>query len=185
MTNIDETQGSLDAATASEETPHQFLRSLEGTWRGMAKTYYEPDVLGDEFEWRGTIRPVLGGLFMLHEYEGAFDKTAHLGMAIIGYNTFHKRYEMAWVDTHHNGASILFSVGAKDDPRRSVLGSYPAGDGSPDWGWRTELERRDDDTIVITAFNITPAGEEAVAIQTVYHREPSGTESTMTSVAVA
>jgi hypothetical protein len=173
MADTVDTTTAETAATSSETTPHGFLRSLEGEWKGMAKTYYEPGVLGDESEWRGTIRPILNGLFMLHEYEGAFDKTAHLGMAIIGYNRHYKRYEMAWVDTHHNGTATMFAVGTPNDTRPSVLGSYPAPDGSPDWGWRTTFERRDENTVVITAYNITPTGEEAVAIETVYHRVES------------
>jgi hypothetical protein len=166
----DTAEATSAAGAATAPTPHQFLRSLEGEWRGMAKTYFEPGVLGDESEWRGTIRPILGGLYMLHEYQGQSDDKPHLGKAIIGYSANYRRYEMAWVDTHHNGAAIMFATGAQDDPRPSVLGSYPAGDGSPDWGWRTEFVVRDENTIVVNAYNITPAGDEALAIETVYQR---------------
>ena len=168
------------AVTANVPTPHQQLRALEGRWRGVAKTYFEPGVLGDESEWRGTIRPILGGLYMLHEYEGKFDKTPHVGMAIVGYSTNYKRYEMAWVDTHHNGRAIMFAVGAPHDGHASVLGSYPDGVGGPDWGWRTEFEVRDANTIVINAYNITPTGEEALAIETVYRRDNDESASTTT-----
>lgn len=164
------TPSSFASTTAAESAPHVFLASLAGEWKGTAKTYFEPGVLGDESEWRGTIRPILDGWFMLHEYEGAFDRTRHLGAAIIGYNTFHRRYEMAWIDTHHNGTAMMFAIGAKQDARPSMLGSYPDPSGGPDWGWRTELEVRDESTVVVTAYNITPAGEEAVAIETVYRR---------------
>jgi hypothetical protein len=172
MSDTEEAAETADVAepVTSDSTPRQFLHSLAGEWKGAAKTYYEPGVLGDESEWRGTIRPILGALYMLHEYEGNFDRTPHLGMAIIGYSDFYKRYEMAWVDTHHNGPAIMFSLGSAGSQRPSVLGSYPASDGSPDWGWRTELAVRDANTIVINAFNITPEGEEALAIETVYHR---------------
>ena len=41
---------------------------------------------------------------------------------------------------------------------------------APEWGWRTQYVLEDADHLVITAFNVTPGGEEAMAVQTSYVR---------------
>ena len=49
---------------------HGELAKLVGEWSGMTKTWFEPDVLADESPMTGTIKPLLGGRFVMHEYRG-------------------------------------------------------------------------------------------------------------------
>jgi hypothetical protein len=50
-----------------------------------------------------------------------------------------------------------------------VRGSYPAPTG-PDWGWRIELDLRLADQLQMRMVNITPDGQEMLAVQAVYAR---------------
>jgi hypothetical protein len=76
-------------------TPRALIHALEGDWEGTTRTWFEPDVLGDESLWRGSIRPALGGLFAIHEYTGTLVGEPLVGMAIIGYNAGRRRFEIA------------------------------------------------------------------------------------------
>lgn len=58
-------------------------------------------------------------------------------------------------------------VGAIVDAR----GTYAAPPG-PDWGWRIVIEPESRDGFRMLMFNITPNGEEALAVQATYSRRP-------------
>lgn len=150
--------------------PHHLLNSLTGEWEGTTRTWFEPGVLADESRWTATIRPLLDGRSIAHEYSGSIGGKPLQGFALIGCNLITGMFEMALADSFHTGTSIMFCTGPRTEGGFSVLGEYPDGAGGPPWGWRTDFELSEPDRLVVAAFNITPGGEEALAVETRYHR---------------
>lgn len=149
---------------------HARLSKLSGEWGGYTSVWFGPDTLADHSPVQGSIRPILDGRFMLHEYKGSFGGEPLEGLAIIGYHLALEKYQMAWIDSFHNGAAMMFCDGNKADEKLRVLGSYAyvTPEQVQDWGWRTEIEMKSDDELIITAYNISPEGEEVKATETVY-----------------
>lgn len=165
-----------DSRTSGAEAgPHRRLARMAGEWEGIYRLWFEPDMLASESTQHGSLRPVLGGRFLLHEYTWDFDGRSYSGLALYGFHIDEGRWECAWVDSFHCGSSIMFSqadAGAGEG-HFAVMGSY--GDGQtppgPRWGWRTEIEQPGDDQLVITMTNITPDGTEAQAVEVRYARK--------------
>jgi len=153
-------------------TPHHFLAQLAGNWRGISRLWLEPDKLADESPIVGTIQLVLEGRFALYLYQGSIEGESQHGMFTFGYNTALDRYEASWVDSFHNNTAIMFCSGGPTERGFSVLGSYPDPTGGPDWGWRTEVEMKDANHLVITAYNIPPEGGEDKAAEMDLTRAP-------------
>jgi hypothetical protein len=149
----------------SSGSPHHFLRQLVGGWTGMTQLWVEPDVLTDESAVVGSVQLILDGRFALYLYQGSVEGEPQHGMFTFGYNTLSDQYEASWVDSFHNNTAIMFCVGSPVENGFSVLGSYPDLTGGPDWGWRTVVELLDNDHLVISAYNISPEGGEAKAME--------------------
>lgn len=158
--------------TSKASGVHHQLSRLTGEWEGTTKTWFEPDKVSDESPVVGTMRLILGGRFILHEYKGKFGDKPTEGLAIYGYHTGLQKIQSAWIDSFHNGTAIMFSEGSRGGTDLTMLGSYAyiTPEMEQHWGWRTHIEIKSDKELLITAYNISPEGEAVKATETVYKK---------------
>lgn len=154
---------------------HRRLARLAGEWSGSTRVWFEPDGPPTEPEpQHGSMRVVLGGRYVVHEYTCGNADGETQGIALLGLHLDEGAYEGAWIDSMHTGSNIMYSTSPVDQSPAmafSALGSYGDGAGGTRWGWRTVIEQPDDDTLRITMFNVTPEGSESRAVKTLYARQ--------------
>ena len=151
---------------------HQKLQTLVGNWSGITKTWFEPNVLADESSSEAVISALLDSRFISLDYHGSLADKPFEGKMIIGFDLPYQRFTSSWIDSFHMGTQIMLSSGEAAPNGFSVLGSYGSPEyGDQPWGWRTALAIVTENEFVLTAYNISPDGEESKATETIYKRK--------------
>jgi hypothetical protein len=160
----------VDLETSRAEGAHALLARLAGEWIGGARLWLEPDVVYAEGPVTGRVELLHDGRFAEHRYATPIGEAQTTGRALIGCELDRAVWQVAWIDSFHTGTAIMVSEGphAPGADAISVLGRYHVPDAEP-WGWRTTFEPGDG-TLVVRHFNITPDGQEALAVQFDYTR---------------
>ena len=153
------------------------LLGLAGTWQATYELRGDPSFDSDTPS-TATVAPLLGGRFVRIEY--TWDEADVLrehgpqsGLLIVGHDAATDRVTVVWLDSWHNGERTAVCDGSLlPNGGVDVFTTYPGGPDSPDWGWRTVIEPAEDSWL-LTMFNVTPAGDEALAVRAAYRRDPA------------
>ncbi len=148
------------------EGPHALLPRMAGEWAGTAKLWFERDQLVEENKVRCSTAAILGGRFLRCDYSAKTQEFDSEGAGIYGYDIQRGLWVGSWVDSYHNGTTIMNSEGDGKEVANgfSVLGKYSDGQGGF-WGWRTELRLDGPEHLVIAHFNIPPGEPEYIAVE--------------------
>lgn len=152
----------------SDERKLEVLARLAGKWTGTNRLWLHPQAPVRESATTMAVAPAAQGRFLAFAYTWADEGKPQDGLLLIGGEG--DEVTGAWIDSWHMGTKLMLSRGAATTTGAvSIAGTYAAPPG-PDWGWRTVIEPRGADTFRFAMYNITPGGEEALAVETIYTR---------------
>jgi hypothetical protein len=143
---------------------HERLKKVEGTWEATIK-------MGDQ-ESKGTMtyKMDLGGLWLVSEFEGEFGGMKFKGRGLDTYDPAKKKYVGIWADSM--STTPMMMEGTYDEKRNvlTMTGEGPGMDG-PRTKYKTVLENKDDNTIVMTMSSPSKDGKDQVMFTITYKRK--------------
>jgi hypothetical protein len=117
------------------------------------------------------VEPAPQGKFAALQYTWAEDGMPQTGLLVVGPVIDGGGIHAAWIDSWHMPASFLLLEGAVgEEGNLALTGSYAAPSG-PDWGWRVEIVPKPGETFQFLMYNVTPDGEESLAVEVTYFRK--------------
>jgi len=148
------------------------FNDLSGEWKGSKRVFLQGEqgpVHASRI--RMTIATAARNSFLMLAYTWKFETDPHEGVLLLGYDNEKQVATAAWGDSWHMSKRLLSCAGRIGrDGRFDVRGLYAAPPG-PDWGWRIALQRVSAQALAIAMFNISPEGDEDIAVRIALDRE--------------
>ena len=140
-----------------------------GTFQGENLLWLMPGEPVRKSAAAAELQPAAQGQFIELCYTWAWEDAPQEGRLFFG-QTDAGEVKAVWMDTWHMANDFMLLKGAADPAGAvRVLGAYPAPQG-PDWGWRITLAPHGEDGFEIVMHNITPDGQEFLAVQAMFTR---------------
>lgn len=149
------------------------IAELVGTWSGPSQLWLMPGEPAQESRSTAQIGLVAQGQFGSIAYTWAYEGQPQDGIIICALGQDSSQRSSVWLDSWHMANQIMQLRGSDDSEMKMALhGSYAAPPG-PDWGWRIEIEPHDRNSWTLRMYNVSPEGEDHIAVLAKYERELS------------
>ena len=150
------------------------LAACAGRWQGSSRLHDPHTGKPDDSASTALLTALLGGRFVRLDYDWSYRDARQEGSLLLGHQSDHGRATAHWIDSWHMSDGVMACEGAVDtDGAFDVRGSYAAPPG-PDWGWRIVIRPADGPALHIVMYNVTPEGEEALAVEATFARADAG-----------
>jgi hypothetical protein len=146
------------------------LSRLEGDWAGTNTLHavWLPDPIIKSPS-TASVSADVNGQVLVIRYDWSYEGKKETGLLVLECAADSNAATAAWTDSWHSKDTLMMCTGTYDETGRvSVLGHYSVPD-NPDWGWRSEIEPSSTG-FTYKMFNISPEGEEEIAVETHFER---------------
>lgn len=147
------------------------LAALAGNWKGNYRlhTSWLPEKTHDSAS-ECSIELRVNDQFLAIEYDWEYEGKRQEGVMIVGCDEKSDAVQAVWTDSWHMSHKFMVCDGSADESGRiNMKGFYSVPD-HPDWGWRTEVTPNTD-SLQIVMYNVSPEGDEDIAVESDYSRE--------------
>ncbi len=145
----------------------ELLNKLVGKWRGINRlhtTWIEENPVRETVSIAG-IDLTARGRFLKIEYDWTFEESVQEGLILVGNEMDSDLIRAFWIDSWHLSDKFMVSEGRLDKKDEISLKGFYAVPEHPDWGWRTIIENVRDNSFKIEMYNVSPEGEESLAVE--------------------
>lgn len=157
-------------ASISARTRRATLTELVGRWSGDNRLWVLPGDPVRESPASARVESVGRGALACITYTWSYEGTPQEGTLMIRTDSDPDDAAVVWIDSWHTSNKFMLFHGEEGKPGLvAVRGSYAAPPG-PDWGWRITIGADSADEFHVVMHNITPEGQEALAVETRYRR---------------
>ena len=152
----------------------QILEKLVGEWRGVNRlhTTWIPENPVRETLSIAAVELTARGRFLKIEYDWMYDESEQAGLILIGNEKDSDSIKAFWIDSWHLGDKFMVSEGTQTAVGSISLKGFYAVPDHPDWGWRSVFKTENEDSFVIEMYNVSPEGEETIAVEMDLKRHP-------------
>ena len=149
------------------------LAGCLGRWQGSNRLHDPHTGKPEDSASTAVLTPLLGGRFIRLDYDWSYQGAPQEGSLLIGCQCESGQATAHWIDSWHMSDAVMACEGAVEpDGTIAVRGSYAAPPG-PDWGWRIAIRPADGSELHVIMHNVTPDGQEALAVEAAYARAAS------------
>lgn len=146
------------------------LKSCAGNWKGTSRLHDPHTNKPEDTPSNLTLTPILNGRFIRIDYTWSYQGAPQEGSMLIGYESDQDLATAHWIDTWHMSNKVMACKGAAEtNGSITVLGSYAAPP-DPDWHWRIVIKPNDGQSLKILMYNISPQGQEWLAVEGSYKK---------------
>jgi Protein of unknown function (DUF1579) len=148
------------------------LGELVGNWSGINRLWlsWHEDKTPKESDSTVTIEFAAKRKFININYTWIYEDETQEGQILLGHEKESDKIKAVWIDSFHMSDKFMINAGNVENDVISIKGFYSVPE-NPDWGWRTVIDFADDKTFKIVMYNVTPEGEEEIAVEAIYTRK--------------